>query len=109
MGEPSSGYHPQPRRDDRSGDALEPGLSSLFVRFVLFVVELRLSQRDRDAFRVNPLVDMSNTQCTRKSLYTTCAESKIPLTQKLQFADFFVATLYAAERKKMWKILRAVH
>jgi len=57
---------------------------------------------------LHPLVDMLNAQSARKSLYSKCAEFQISLTQNLQFADFFVATSYAAKRKKKWKILRVV-
>ncbi|MGO9921409.1 MAG: hypothetical protein ACLQIB_42800, partial [Isosphaeraceae bacterium] len=74
-----------------------------------FVVDLRPGQRDRDAFGVNPLVDMLNGRSACNCLYSRCADSDISLTQDLQFADFFVATSYAAKRKKKWKVFPVVH
>jgi hypothetical protein len=56
----------------------------------------------------NPLVGMLDRQSARDYLYSRCADSKNSLTQKLQFADFFAATSYAAKRKKKWRIFRAV-
>jgi hypothetical protein len=58
---------------------------------------------------VNPLVDLLRRQSARDSLYSKCADSRFSLTQDLQFADFFVATSYAAKRKKKWKIFGVVH
>ncbi len=51
----------------------------------------------------NPLVDTLSRQSPRGSLYSRCADSRISLTQNLQYADFFVVTCYAAKRKKKWK------
>jgi len=79
---------------------------------VLFVVDLRLSQRDQDAFGGEPagaLVDMLNAQSPHNSLYTICAEFQISLTQDLQFAGFFAATSYAAERKEKRTFFGGVH
>jgi hypothetical protein len=101
----------QPRAKELAGtlsNGKEVGIA--FNRLRSHAAQLPAGARSAIGTRsgVNWLVNTLNGQSARNSLYSKCADSQNSLTQKLQFADFFAATFYAAKRKKKWRIFRVV-